>query len=120
MEAGSRDVRDATRRTRLANERTYLAWWRTGLTALAVSFGAGRLLPELSNGPNWPFEVVGIAFAAVGIVFMTYGYIRHKEVEAALDRGDSESLPNRAAFALGAVGGLLGVATLLLVVLNTT
>jgi putative membrane protein len=50
MEAGQ--VRDATRRTRLANERTYLAWWRTGLTALAVSFGAGRLLPELSNGAN--------------------------------------------------------------------
>jgi putative membrane protein len=120
MEAGSRDLRDATRRTRLANERTYLAWWRTGLTALAVSFGAGRLLPELSNGPNWPFEVVGIAFAVVGIVFMTYGYVRHKEVEAALDRGDYESLPDRAAFALAAVGGLLGVATLLLVVLHTT
>ena len=85
MEAGN--VRDATRRTRLANERTYLAWWRTGLTALAVSFGAGRLLPELSRGPNWPFELVGIAFAVVGIVFMGYGYLRHREVETALDRG---------------------------------
>jgi uncharacterized membrane protein YidH (DUF202 family) len=50
------DARDATRRTRLANERTYLAWWRTGLTALAVSFGAGRLVPQLSGGPNWPFS----------------------------------------------------------------
>jgi uncharacterized membrane protein YidH (DUF202 family) len=30
-------VEDATRRTRLANERTYLAWWRTGLTALAYA-----------------------------------------------------------------------------------
>ncbi|MET0972771.1 MAG: DUF202 domain-containing protein, partial [Thermoleophilaceae bacterium] len=28
---------DVTRRTRLANERTYLAWLRTGLTAFAVS-----------------------------------------------------------------------------------
>jgi uncharacterized membrane protein YidH (DUF202 family) len=27
---------DASRRTRLANERTELAWWRTGLTALAA------------------------------------------------------------------------------------
>src|SRR5216117_2820930 len=104
MDAGSTEVGDATRRTRLANERTYLAWWRTGLTALAVSFGAGRLLPELSHGPNWPF-------AAVGIVFATYGYVRHREVDAALDRGDYESLPDRAAFALAAVGGLLGVAT---------
>ena len=113
-------VRDATRRTRLANERTYLAWWRTGLTALAISFGAGRLLPELSHGPNWPFEVVGIAFAVVGIVFMTYGYVRHREVDAALDRGVYESLPDRAAFALAAVGGLLGVATVLLVAINTS
>lgn len=120
MESGVGEVRDATRRTRLANERTYLAWWRTGLTALAVSFGAGRLLPELSKGPNWPFELVGIAFALVGIVFMTYGYVRHREVDAALDRGDYESLSDRAAFLLAAVGGLLGVATVLLVVLNTT
>jgi len=41
---------DALRRTRLANERTYLAWWRTGLTAFAVGLGAGKLVPELSSG----------------------------------------------------------------------
>jgi putative membrane protein len=35
------DAQDATRRTLLANERTYLAWWRTGLTSLAVSLAAG-------------------------------------------------------------------------------
>ena len=29
-------VADASRRTYLAGERTYLAWWRSGLTALAV------------------------------------------------------------------------------------
>jgi putative membrane protein len=109
---------DATRRTRLANERTYLAWWRTGLTALAVSFGAGRLLPELSEGPNWPFEVVGIGFAVVGVVFVTYGYVRHRSVEAALARGDYASLSNQAAFVFAALGALLGVATLLLVVLS--
>jgi putative membrane protein len=117
MEVGK--VEDATRRTRLANERTYLAWWRTGLTALAVSFGAGRLLPELSRGPNWPFELVGIAFAVVGIVFMTYGYVRHRDVDEALDRGDYERLPDRAALIIAAAGGVLGLATILLVVLNT-
>ena len=82
MEAGK--LQDATRRTRLANERTYLAWWRTGLTALAVSFGAGKLLPELSGGANWPFELVGAAFALIGVVFMVYGYVRHNEVDRAL------------------------------------
>ena len=72
---------DATRRTRLATERTYLAWWRTGLTCLAVGFGAGRLVPDLSQGTNWPFEVIGVAFALVGVGFIVYGYVRQKQVE---------------------------------------
>ena len=112
------DARDATRRTRLANERTYLAWWRTGLTALAVSFGAGRLVPELTGGPRWPFEAIGIAFAVVGIAFMAYGYVRHREVDAALARGDYASLPGRAAIVFAGVGTLLGLATILLVALH--
>ncbi len=45
-----KNVGDATRRTHLANERTYLAWWRTGLAALAVSLGAGKLVPPLTPG----------------------------------------------------------------------
>jgi inner membrane protein YidH len=117
MEAGRAE--DATRRTRLANERTYLAWWRTGLTALAVSFGAGRLLPALSAGPNWPFELVGIAFAVVGIAFMAFGYSRHRDVESALDRGDYAGLEERTALIFAAAGAVLGLATILLVVLNT-
>ncbi len=30
------EIADATRRTRLANERTELAWWRTGLAAIVI------------------------------------------------------------------------------------
>jgi putative membrane protein len=117
MESGN--VRDATRRTRLANERTYLAWWRTGLTALAVSFAAGKLLPELSHGANWPFELVGVAFALIGVVFMVFGYVRHKEVDRALDRGEYAGLSARAAFLFAVAGGILGLATLLLVALHS-
>jgi uncharacterized membrane protein YidH (DUF202 family) len=62
--------RDATRRTRLANERTYLAWWRTGLTAVAVAFGAGKLVPEVAGGTQWPYEVIGIGFAVLGVLFI--------------------------------------------------
>jgi putative membrane protein len=46
--ASSAPSGDASRRTRLANERTQLAWWRTGLTALAVGLAIGRVLPELA------------------------------------------------------------------------
>jgi inner membrane protein YidH len=112
------EARDATRRTRLANERTYLAWWRTGLTALAVSFGAGRLVPELAGGPRWPFEAIGIAFALVAIAFMAYGYVRHKQVDEALARGDYAALPGRASILFAAAGALLGLGTILVVVLH--
>ena len=109
------ELRDATRRTRLANERTYLAWWRTGLTAFAVSFAAGRIAPELSGGAAWPFEVLGVAFALVGLGFIGYGYVRQKQVDEALARGDYAPLADRAAFVFAAAGIVLGVATLILV-----
>jgi uncharacterized membrane protein YidH (DUF202 family) len=83
-----------------------------------VSFGAGRLVPELSGGPSWPFEVIGVAFAIVGVAFMTYGYLRHREVDAALSRGQYTSLPNRVAVFFAGVGGLLGLGTILLVLLH--
>jgi putative membrane protein len=109
---------DATRRTRLANERTYLAWWRTGLTTLAVSVGAGRLVPELTDGPSWPFELIGLAFAAFGVLFIAYGYVRHRDVEAALARGEYAGLSERVAVLFALAGALLGLATMALVVLD--
>ena len=80
---------DATRRTRLANERTYLAWWRTGLTALAVSLAAGKVVPQLANETRtWPYQVIGAGFALIGIACIGYGLRRERQVEAALMRGD--------------------------------
>ena len=81
------EARDATRRTRLANERTYLAWWRTGLTALAVCVGVGRLVPSVSDSTHWPYEALGVGYGLLRIEFIVAGYLRTREVEAALDRG---------------------------------
>jgi putative membrane protein len=112
------EATDATRRTRLANERTYLAWWRSGLTTLAVSFAAGRVVPDLTSGAEWPFEALGAAFAILGVAFIGYGEYRRRSVERALDRGDYAGLSDAAALTLAAAGLLLGVATLLVIVIN--
>jgi inner membrane protein YidH len=79
---------DAIRRTRLAAERTELAWWRTALTSIAVAVGVGRVVPELSGtSTEWPYVIVGIGWALYSVGLFTYGSIRSRRVEAALDSG---------------------------------
>jgi putative membrane protein len=112
------EARDATRRTRLANERTYLAWWRTGLTTFAVSLAAGKLVPELSSGAAWPFEAIGVAFGVVGVLFIAYAYVRQKQVEEALARGDYAPFETLAALVFAALGMILGIATIIVILLQ--
>ena len=112
------ETRDATRRTRLASERTYLAWWRTGLTTIAVSLAAGRLVPELSSGASWPYEVIGVAFGAVGMLLIAYAYLRQKRVEEALAHGDYAPFDTQAGLRFAALGIVLGAATIILVVVH--
>ena len=110
---------DALRRTRLANERTYLAWWRTGLGAFAVSLGAGKLIPALSVGAAWPYELVGGAFGIVGIALIAYAYVRHKQVEEAVARGSYARFDPRASLVFAVVGVLLGLGTILIVLVGS-
>src|SRR5918912_1255659 len=89
------EAQDATRRTRLANERTYLAWWRTGLTSLAVSLAAGRVVPTLAHKTAWPYEIVGAGFALLGVACIVNGYQREREIERALAEGRFAQLSDR-------------------------
>jgi putative membrane protein len=106
---------DATRRTRLANERTYLAWLRSALTAIAVAIGAGKIVPGVADVTRWPFELLGAAFAALAVVFSLFGAARYRNVEAALGAGEFAPLHARTALFIAAVSVVLGVATLALV-----
>ena len=100
--------RGAERRTSLAVERTELAWWRTGLTALAVAIGVGRVVPELSDSATvWPYGVVGIGFAAYGIALFARGTSRARE----RGRGRVAGLD----IALAVAGPLLGLLVIVLI-----
>lgn len=109
------ETADATRRTRLANERTYLAWWRTGLTAFAVSLGVGRIVPDLTKSERWPYAVVGAGYAALGLALLAYGFARERAVERALIEGRFAAVDVWAVGALTGFGVTLGVLTLVLV-----
>ncbi|MDX6470124.1 MAG: putative rane protein [Gaiellaceae bacterium] len=108
------ETADATRRTRLANERTYLAWWRTALTTFAVGAGLAGL-PHVAHVTRWPFVVAGILFALLGIVFVVNGALRQRAVESALDRGAFSRMDPRAVVALSAAGVGLGIVAVVLV-----
>jgi putative membrane protein len=108
---------EGTRRTRLANERTYLAWYRTGLTSLAVCVGIGRVVPELTDVDSVWYEVVGAGYGVLGIAFITAGFSRARSVQRAIDEGGYAPLPATLSIVLGAAGVVLACATILLVFL---
>ena len=110
-------VEDATRRTRLANERTYLAWWRTGLTALAVCVGVGRLVPSVGGGTHWPYVVLGVGYGILGLALIAAGYVRARDVEHALDHGRYARVGDELLRGLTAAGLVLGVATVAVLVI---
>lgn len=110
---------DATRRTWLALERTQLAWWRTGLTALAVGIGVGRVVPELQEGADdWPYVALGIGFAVYGIALIALGMVRERHISAELAAGRSRLATTRFDVVLAIAGMALGVATGLLILLG--
>lgn len=106
---------DAGRRTYLAEERTYLAWIRSGLGALGVSLAVGRLLPALLDAAPGPYVALGIGFGALGLFLFVFGAIRHREVERALRTGSFAPLPPVVVMAIAVVGAVLSLGTLVLV-----
>ena len=108
---------DAYRRTRLAGERTELAWWRTGLTAIAVALGVGAILPEIDRSDTeWPHVVLGAAFALYGVALIVVGTIRGRDVGEAVASGRYSELSRQASTWLTAIGALLGLATAALLI----
>lgn len=102
-------------RTRLANERTYLAWWRTGIAALAAGFAIGRIVPEVVKGSSWPYVVVGTALAAAGVLAVGYGLVRYRELDAALREEREPRVNDTALLLLAVIGVAAGTISIVLV-----
>jgi putative membrane protein len=113
------EVFDASRRTHLASERTYLAWWRTGLTSLTVGIGAGRVVPALTSGTTWPYTVAGAGYALLGVACIVYAAIRRREIDGALERGDLIRTDERMIAFMTVVGALLGLFLLVIVLADS-
>jgi putative membrane protein len=103
-------------RTRLANERTFLAWWRTGLAAVAAGFALGRLLPETIEGETgWPYILLGVLLTGAGIAATVYGTVRFRAVERSIVRGENPASSASALLVLAVAGTVAGMFALVFV-----
>jgi putative membrane protein len=106
-----------TRRTYLAQERTLLAWWRSGLAAFAVAIGIGRLVPALLHVSATPFVGLGLAYGALGLAFVFVGAHRDRAIHRHLAAGRFEPLDARVVWTLTGALLILGAATMVLLIL---
>jgi putative membrane protein len=99
----------------MAAERTWLAWWRTALTATAGALAVGRFAPQLLDVAPWPYMALGFGYAALALALLVYGALRQRTLERSIVDGVHAPLPFSlvAAFTVGGV--LLVVATVVLV-----
>jgi putative membrane protein len=74
---------EAAARDHLANERTFLAWFRTGAAVAGLGLATPRLAGETSAGA-W---LAAALVAAFGVVILAYGVFRFRRSTAALELG---------------------------------
>jgi putative membrane protein len=84
---------DVWQRTSMAAERTWLAWWRTALTATAGALAVGRFAPELLGVAPWPYVLLGCGYAALALALLVFGALRQGELEHSILHGIHAPLP---------------------------
>ncbi|MCF3145278.1 YidH family protein [Streptomyces platensis] len=100
----------------LANERTFLAWLRTGLALIGGGFAVDQFLPRLHEGLRLIFTVVLLVGGALCALRAVNHWVR---CERAMRRG--EDLPvTRFPSGLALGVGVLAVAMVVLVLLGRT
>ena len=110
---------DQARRTSMAAERTWLAWWRTALAASAGALAVGRFAPELLPGDAWPYVLLGCAYATLAIGLLIIGALRQRELEHAMRTGEHRPLSFRAVGVFTIGGIVLALTTVVLVIAQT-
>jgi uncharacterized membrane protein YidH (DUF202 family) len=107
---------DVIRRTRLAAERTWLAWWRSGIAAATAAVGVGGVVPQLVDGEGTAYAVLGAGYAALAVAVFVGAAVRRRAVGRALDRGGFADVGERAVLALTLVATVLALGTLAVIV----
>lgn len=107
---------EQSRRTMMLNvERTWLAWWRTGLVSAATAVGLGRVAPDVLDGHDWPYVIIGTGYAALAVALLILGGIRQRTLTRQLKEGRFEDLSGKWVAVITVAGAGLAVITMVLV-----
>jgi putative membrane protein len=110
---------DQARRTSMAAERTWLAWWRTALAATVGALGVGRLAPEVLDVASWPYVLLGCGYASLAVGLLVVGAQRQRDLEEAMLSGGHMPLRFRTVGVFTVGGVVLAVLTVVLVIAQT-
>lgn len=102
---------DSRARTHLANERTFLAWLRTGLSMIALGLGAAQFL-ERDLIPGLPVVLILSSFLVLcGIAIAIFGGIHHAQSRERIERGEiqAQTIGTRLAISVIVVVGILAM-----------
>ncbi len=109
---------DVTRRTLLAAERTWLAWWRSGIAAATAAVAVGGVVPELVDKGQTVYIILGAGYAGLATAVFAGAALRRHRVQRALERDEFEAVGEWAVIALTLVAMLLSLATLAVIIVQ--
>jgi uncharacterized membrane protein YidH (DUF202 family) len=101
--------------TEMAAERTWLAWWRTGLAASAGALAVGRFAPNLLQVAPWPYVVLGCGYAASAIGLLVIGASRQRKLHRTIVTGKPAPVSFAVVAGFTVAGVLLALMTAVLV-----
>jgi uncharacterized membrane protein YidH (DUF202 family) len=110
---------DQARRTSMAAERTWLAWWRSALAASVGALAVGRLAPEVLHVAPWPYVLLGCGYVSLSIGLLLVGAQRQRDLERALMTGGHVPLRFRTVGVFTVGGVALAIMTAVLVIAQT-
>lgn len=107
---------DTRARTHLANERTFLAWLRTGLSLVAVGIAAARFLP-IDLVPGIPYvRLFSVLLVLSGTTMVLYGANRYVTAYRQIETGSYDPAV-RAIVTIAVTISVLGIMAIPLILL---
>ena len=111
------DSQDYSRRTLLAGERTFLAWWRTGLTSLSAGVAVAEVVPKLAeSGAQWAYTALGAILVSLGTICIIYGEWPRIVVGRAIREGEYVEARAQLTGLITGLGALVGIGLLVLII----